>query len=62
MALNESLARLSLMLREVSESIHYERQGCHASTSLAVDLSDLADELDDFSHAIDMVDQESTRH
>ena len=62
MALNESLARLSLMLREVSQSIDYARQGCPASHALAQDLADMADELDDFSLAIDVVDQESTQH
>ena len=62
MALNESLARLSLMLREVSQSIDYARQGCPVSHALALDLKDMADELDDFSLAIDVVDQESTRH
>lgn len=61
MALNESLARLTLMLREVAQSIDYARQGCQVSHALAADLKDLADELDDFSLAIDIVEQESTR-
>ena len=62
MALNESLARLSLMLREAAQSIEYARQGCAVSHALAVDLKDLADELDDFSLAVDVAEQESTRH
>lgn len=62
MALIQQLAELSTMLREVSQSIDYARQGCPASHALAQDLADMADELDDFSLAIDVVDQESTRH
>ena len=60
--LNESLARLTLMLREVAQSIDYARQGCPVSHALALDLKDLADELDDFSLAVDVAEQESTRH
>ena len=60
--LNESLARLTLMLREVAQSIDYARQWCPVSHALAVDLKDLADELDDFSLAVDVAEQESTRH
>lgn len=62
MALIQQLAELSIMLRDVSESIDYERQGCPASHALAQDLADLADEICDFALAIDMVEQESTRH
>ena len=62
MALIQQLAELSIMLREVAQSIDYERQGCPVSHALAVDLKDLADELDDFSLAVDVTEQESTRH
>ena len=62
MALIQQLAELSTMLRDVSEAIDYERQGCPASHALALDLKDLADELDDFSLAVDVAEQESTRH
>ena len=60
--LNESLARLTIMLREVAQSIDYARPWCPVSHALAVDLKDLADELDDFSLAVDVAEQESTRH
>ena len=56
--LNESLARLTLMMREVAQSIDYARQGCPVSHALAIDLKDLADELDDFSLAVDVAEQE----
>ena len=62
MALNKELAELSDMLRKVSQSIEYVRQGCPVSHALAIDLKDLADELDDFSLAVDVAEQESTRH
>ena len=62
MALIQQLAELSTMLVQVSEAIDYERQGCPASRALAQDLADLADEVCDFALAIDMVEQESTRH
>lgn len=62
MALIQQLAELSTMLVQVSEAIDYERQGCPASHALALDLKDLADELDDFSMAVDVAEQESTRH
>lgn len=62
MALIQQLAELSTMLVQVSEAIAYERQGCPTSHALAQDLADLADEICDFALAIDMVEQESTRH
>lgn len=60
--LPEHLARLIIELRASSEAIAYHRQGCAVSHALAVDLKDLADELDDFSLAIDTEDQCSPRH
>lgn len=62
MALIQQLAELSTMLVQVSEAIDYERQGCPASHALVQHLADLADEICDFALAIDMVEQESTRH
>lgn len=62
MALIQQLAELSIMMRDVSEAIDYARQGCPVSHALAVDLKDLADDLDDFSLAVDVAEQESTRH
>lgn len=60
--LPEHIARLIIELRATSEAIAYHRQGCPVSAAVAHELKDLADELDDYSLAIDTEDQTSPRH
>jgi predicted DNA-binding protein len=60
--LTEKLARLALLLREVAQDIDYHRGTCPVSHALAQSMQDYAEEVDDFSLAIDITEKESTRH
>lgn len=60
--LHTRLQSLCDELRAVAEVIDYQRQGCAVSHAFAQDLDDMAEEIEDFSLAIEMDDQEETRH
>lgn len=60
--LTEKIARLTMQLKDVAQDIQYLRGSCPVSQNLALCMKDYAEELDDFSLAIDIEEQESTRH
>lgn len=58
----EMLARLALMLRDTAQEVQYHRGDCPVSLAYSKDFAALAEEIDDFSLAIDCAEQQSPRH
>ena len=62
MTLPERLARLTADLRSAALDIAHSSPQCAVRAHVANELAALADELDEFSLAVDMEDQTSARH
>lgn len=60
--LSERLARLVADLRAAAIDIEFSAPQCPVRRSVAAELQALAEDMEDFSLAIDIEDQESPRH
>jgi len=62
MTLSDRLNRVTAELRAAAQDIRYHRPHCRASCDFADFLSRTAYDTEDFALAVDVEDQESTRH